>query len=385
MTTFFKKVDNKFKNLTQAIHQELQDFIYSKPSKKIIPKTLLIIKVDSIGDYVIFRNFLSEIRTSKKFRDYKITLLGNVWYKELAEEYDKDTIDEFIWVDLLKLKKENYFNETVKRIFKSGFEYCISPNYSMAAEDVKLLARSGAKYKICPKGDDINMPLDQKIKYLKKFTSIIDTKKRFDFEFYRYKAFFELLLSDALKVNNVYLPVATENKKQIIICPGANSAFRKWSVNNYAGLLDLINNNFPEFDYLIIGSEGESELGEQIIATSKTKNVSNLCGKLTLTQLAELIAGSTLLITNDTGPYHISMALGKKTVCISNGNNYNRFTPYPDEFKKEAFTILSDKVQELVKQPDKIKNFQNKGSQENINEISVEKVFKAVTQLLKNG
>jgi len=383
MNSFLEKIKNKTKNTLHAIHEEWQDLLYTDTASKIRQKTLLIIKVDSIGDYIIFRNFLSELKASKKFDGYKITLLGNVWYKDIAEEFDKNSVDEFIWVDLLELKNEDYFDEIVRGIFKQGFEYAFCPNYSMSLEDVKLLARSGAKNKISQNGDLININPEEKIKYAEDFTSIINIGERYDFEFYRYRDFFEKLIEEKVKVTDIKLPLEITEQKHIVICPGANALNRRWAPDNFAQLIDKYNEKFPGFNFYIVGSMQDKELGEQIINKANSKNIINECGKLNLIALSKLIASCSLMITNDTGPYHIAMALNKKTVCISNGNNYNRFTPYPGEFNRLSITVISKKVQELVKQPKEIINFQSYGSHENINEITVDNVLNEIEVLEK--
>ena len=46
--------------------------LFSKKPAAFNTKTLLLLRLDSIGDYVLFRNFMSEIKRSDKYRDYKI-------------------------------------------------------------------------------------------------------------------------------------------------------------------------------------------------------------------------------------------------------------------------------------------------------------------------
>ena len=62
------------------------------------PKELLIVNTDSIGDYILCRNFFAEIKKSNKYKDYKISLLGCLKYKSFAEYLDCDIIDNFYWV-----------------------------------------------------------------------------------------------------------------------------------------------------------------------------------------------------------------------------------------------------------------------------------------------
>ena len=56
-------------------------------------KNLLIVKMDAIGDYILFRNFLKAIKEDKKYSKYKITLCGNSVWKDISEKFDsKETV-----------------------------------------------------------------------------------------------------------------------------------------------------------------------------------------------------------------------------------------------------------------------------------------------------
>ena len=92
------------------------------PSKKISKKTILLIRLDAIGDYILFRNFIQIIANSKKYQDYKITLVGNSTWKNIAENLDSQHIDSFIWLDRNKLNKDFIYRyQKLKEI--SSFEY----------------------------------------------------------------------------------------------------------------------------------------------------------------------------------------------------------------------------------------------------------------------
>ncbi len=59
-----------------------------EPHHKIPPSnSLLIVRLDAIGDYILFRNFLKVIRNSEKFNNYTITLCGNTLWKDIFYEY----------------------------------------------------------------------------------------------------------------------------------------------------------------------------------------------------------------------------------------------------------------------------------------------------------
>ena len=60
---------------------------------------VLIVRLDAIGDYVLWRNCLRFIRDCAKYRDSHLTVLGNPAWRNLAETFDADCADEWIWVE----------------------------------------------------------------------------------------------------------------------------------------------------------------------------------------------------------------------------------------------------------------------------------------------
>ncbi|CCF81707.1 hypothetical protein HBZS_121580 [Helicobacter bizzozeronii CCUG 35545] len=66
----------------------------------IRPKTLLLMKLDTIGDYVLFRNFLQPLR--EFYAGYEITLLCNKDFLEVIDAYDRPYIDHLILLDTSK-------------------------------------------------------------------------------------------------------------------------------------------------------------------------------------------------------------------------------------------------------------------------------------------
>lgn len=380
--TLIQKINNKTGAYFRKISERWQDFIYSNKISHKKGKSLLIIKIDSIGDYILFRNFINEIKRSTKFRNHHITLLGNVWYKEIAEKFDGQNIDEFIWADLHKLKDSGQFNALVKQIYSGGYEYAVSPNYSPSVEDLKLLWRSGARFKYAQAGDLLNISIKDKEKY-QSGSTLVDIGRRYDFEFYRYAAFFKIFLEEPVIVQDSVLELAVSENKKVIICPGANSVLRMWPAKNFAELIERINSVNPAYTYILIGSPNEIQIGEEIVNFCSYKSIINQIGKLNPEMLTREIATADIVITNDTGPYHIAMALRKKTICISNGNNYGRFTPYPPEFRRNSITVLSDKVEQLMRDPAMVVKFQSEVSKEKISDITVAKVYTALNELMQ--
>ena len=80
-------------------------------------KRVLIIRLDAIGDYILFRNVFRFIRNSRKYNDAEITLFGNPAWRQIAETYDADCADHWIWAvnrnDLFRKPFENILPEFI--------------------------------------------------------------------------------------------------------------------------------------------------------------------------------------------------------------------------------------------------------------------------------
>ena len=50
------------------------------------------------------------------------------------------------------------------------------------------------------------------------------------------------------------------------------------------------------------------------------------------------------LISNETCAVHIGAAVNTNTICISNGNHFGRFTPYPEKITRFVKTIYPPEI-----------------------------------------
>ncbi|MBY0425980.1 MAG: glycosyltransferase family 9 protein, partial [Cytophagales bacterium] len=92
---------------------------------------------------------------------------------------------------------------------------------------------------------------------------------------------------------------------------------RRWPASYYAELLDrlVINYSFP---VLLIGSKGEREYVNSVLSQCKTKSdkIINLAGRTSLGDLIYILGKAKLVITNDSGPFHLSVANKVPTLSL---------------------------------------------------------------------
>jgi len=115
--------------------------------------------------------------------------------------------------------------------------------------------------------------------------------------------------------------------KTLLICPAASKAYKNWTATGYVGLIKHAMQR--GYAPILIGgpSPVEITLAEQIIDLLD-EPISNLVGKTSLPQLIALIQAAKLLVSPDTGPAHLAVAVGTPVIGLYAHHNPKRTGPY---------------------------------------------------------
>lgn len=360
-------------------------FIFSK--KEITPNSILLIRLDAIGDYALFRNFIELLTKNKKYKEHKITLLGNSAWKDLALELDSDFIDKFIWLDRNRFNKNLLYRyEKLQEIASSGYEIVINPTYSrdffVSDNIVKVV---NANEKIGSRGDLSNMKIWQKAISDKYYTKLLDAKDEIMFEFYRNREFFENLLQAKSNIKKPFINLKERKlnfilpKKYMVIFIGSSAKYRKWSVKNFAEIAMFIKENYG---YEIVLCGGLGDVGDVFeFNDSCSKPYVDLVGKTSLVELLHVLKSAALLLSNETSAVHLTAALGGINIfVVSNANHYKRFTPYPKAMLKNYHAIFPAILD--FSNEEELASLYGFGSTLDINEISVDSVENKIKEAL---
>jgi len=303
------------------------------------PKRILILKIDSIGDYVLFRNFLSDV---KKHFSCHITLIGNELWKDLALEYDSDNIDSFIWINTSKFSQSRFYRRLVfvrlnlLKSFDLLFSSACSRRFYFEDELVKRVA---AREKIGVKGDLLNCTENQKAISDKYYTQLIEVNEIF--EFYKNRAFFEAVTG--LKLTNTLLsiPVSSQfdNQKYAVLFIGAADEKRRWANDHFVEIARWLLYKY-NLNVKICGSKDDVINANKIELELADSKVQNLVGATSIPELVQVIAGAKILISNDTSAVHIAAAVNRSAIAICKGNYYKRFHPYPIELRRNIVSVF---------------------------------------------
>lgn len=357
-----------------------------KNSSIPIENSLVILKMDAIGDYILFRNYIKEIAKSKKYNNYNITLVGNELWKPIAERLDSKWINNFIWIKPTKFQKDfNYRKQKVAKLQVTEYELLFHPTFSRdfyAAESINSFIR--AKFKITVEGDNLNTTKWQKRKSNKHYNTVLANPKSEIFEFSKnailISDFLELSYFSKLSIDTTLLEdVQINSKNYILLFIGGGVEYRKWPKNNWIELINKIL-SINSYDIVLSGGPQDKEAGEAIKEVFKAEDrVLNTCGETSLLQLMSVIKNANWMISNETSAPHIAVAIGTPVIVISNANHYGRFTPYPTSISTQYFTIFTPEVEAEENDSILIEKF-SKGSNLAIDKISSEAVFNKIIE-----
>jgi heptosyltransferase I len=120
--------------------------------------------------------------------------------------------------------------------------------------------------------------------------------------------------------------------KLLVVAPGSIWETKRWRI---AGFAEVARHFVRQaFAVVLTGSQRERAVCEAVAAAAA--GVLNLAGETNLSELGALIQRSTLCLTNDSGPMHLAVALGRPVVSIFGPTDLLWVGPYrrPDAVLK---------------------------------------------------
>ncbi|MDD2715245.1 MAG: glycosyltransferase family 9 protein [Candidatus Wallbacteria bacterium] len=172
------------------------------------------------------------------------------------------------------------------------------------------------------------------------FPFLLDTRRRY----YRFRKarghavheYFSILRKEHVKQFPGFFTVTTEadllsvhrilksrgiepNSSFIGLNPDANWDRKRWEPEKWEELIRILKDRLPEVIFLVTG------LKKRLRAMP---DVCDLSGELNLRELAEVLKLCRLYISNDSGPMHLSVAVGTLTLGIFGPSLPERYAPY---------------------------------------------------------
>jgi heptosyltransferase II len=116
-----------------------------------------------------------------------------------------------------------------------------------------------------------------------------------------------------------------DGARVVALMPGAEyGPAKRWPATSYGGLARALAHAGTHV--LVLGSEKERPIGEEIRAAAGSERVQNLCGATTLADVVDVIAAADVAVSNDSGLLHVAAATDTHVVAIY-GSSSPAFTP----------------------------------------------------------
>lgn len=296
---------------------------------------ILILKLDAIGDFVLWLDMAKELRALFPAGTHEIVLLGNRAWVSLAEKLPY--FDEVWPLDRPRFVRDiGYRYRMLRRVRTAGFRTILHPSFSREFLQGDSIVRfSGAPERIGSKGDCSNIRPSLKRISDRWYTRLVPATSAPLMELERNAEFLRGLGLHDFRANIPAWPVPTgpspllsapEEARYYVLFPGSLVAMKQWPVDQFAEVARRVHRD-TGWTGVVCGGPGERELGERLLLLSGVP-MKNLAGETSLPDLVDVIAGARLLVGNDTSGVHIAASVSIPSVCILGGGHYGRFLPY---------------------------------------------------------
>ena len=287
------------------------------------PKRIVVCKLLGMGSIIQATPLLQTLKENNP--DAELIFVSST--------QNKIILQTFPFIDKLILINDSSFFKILPSTFKAIFKFWSSKpdlyidleTYSYYSTILSLLSLSQNRIGFYRKESNIRLGIYTHMMFFNAKTPIAQSylqmarlsgSKTINENLYNFKSLLNRKdIIDKLSKIEGY----NSNSKSVIINPNASDLRRerRWGTSNYAELLSKLSEKYTDYNFLIIGSKAEEHYTNEIFNKSnKAKNIINTVGKFSLTDLINIIETADLLITNDTGPMHISFALKKQTLTL---------------------------------------------------------------------
>jgi ADP-heptose:LPS heptosyltransferase len=306
------------------------------------PDRVLLIRVDAIGDFILWLDAAKATVKHYKSQGKRVTLIANAawaaWAKELA------VFDEVIALDRSRFNSSPRYRYRIERSIQAlGCSIAVQPTYSREWLFGDALVRiSGATERIGSIGCPTGMLLWQQRISDRSYTRLISADPTPYMELIRNAEFVrglgepafrakvaDLRESSDLRIDESFIAAIPADRQYYVLFPGASWDGKQWTLGNFARVAEWLHSK-TGWHGVVCGGPADRELSERLCKQCEAPLL-DWAGRTDLPQMAAILSQAQCLLANDTSAPHIAAALGVPTVCVLGGGQFARFMPYQVE------------------------------------------------------
>ena len=320
--------------------------------RRTTTKRALIIRVDEIGDYILWRKFRDDLAEAPVLKGCELHFCGNQSWKELYDLEPSSAFTHHIWLQKKHFKsslKYRYF--FLKNIHTARYSIVINTTYSRAKRvDDSLVKAAGAYKNIGMQRNNENYHSYEQNFDRKMYSLLFPEQTKPLFEFYRNLKFTEFITQKSPSAKNTYfntntITSAIQNllpEKDFVVFPGSRSASRIWPASHFIEVSNYLYCH-TGLTAVVCGAKNDQEYVSGFTGIYKNPFI-DLSGKTSLTELLLVLKNAECLLSVDTGSVHMASSVQCPVFGIFNGSQYGRFAPYPKVLAPYFYAVYPDNV-----------------------------------------
>lgn len=352
---------------------------------------LAVIRLDEIGDYMLWRPVIRHLIEAERFKGLDTTLYGNDSWRSLYEHLDEKIFNRVIWINKKKFKSNLIYRfRILTEVKKEGFISVINPTYSRDKRFDDALVKAAAGEQVYGMIANLENVRPYELGYDKNlYNHLFHSSEQAMFELHRNIGFTEYIADKSIpflhwQILQEKLPNLsfTLPDNYLVLFTGSRSKKRIWPTKNF---VEIANYCQKKFGWTIVLCGGEADkYYANLFSKSFSGSVIDLCGNTKLTELLSILCKANLLVTVDTGSVHLAAAIGCKTIGIFNGSQYGRFSPYPSTLSSSIISVYPELILEELNNPSIV----SKKYKYTVNipyyNVNVQQVIMAINKLSEN-
>lgn len=298
---------------------------------------LLVVRMDGIGDMVLFRRSLEHYAEAFSVAPEEITILGCESWGGIADVifdgYRVITINEHAYARRLMYRFS--VNLIVRRLAPA---VAVCDSYLRRAMMADSLVWASNAPRTVVSMPYVNEPTRAEFSYyLSQVDEIVDTGSYPTHEILRHFDFVSSIIGRDIEADTPHfrwredVPAFADGSPYAVINFGSNEPGRRWPFASYVEIAEKL--IALGWRVAFVGKRDERWDASLLDAISKRDGVIDFTGQTTLPGLLDLMNHAGLVLSNDTGPAHLSIALGAPTLVIVGGGHFTSFVPYPDDVR----------------------------------------------------
>ncbi len=307
-------------------------------------KGLVVVRMDGLGDMILFRPVLDYYAQVFGVAKSEITVLGCHSWRKLADSifagFNVVTINEHAY------ERQFFYRLKISLwVARQHFKIAVCDIYfrKMMTCDSLLYYTYAQRIAVCePFPSQKTKPRFDYYRHI--YTDVIDTGAHPQHEMIRHYKFISGIAGYEIKPQPLSIPWQTQGnpitqKPYVAINFGSNEAGRRWPFEYYIEIAKRI--VARGYYAVFLGGPAEAPYSDVLAQQNLDTKIINYIGKdKGMSDVFDIFSHAHATITSETGPGHVSLALHVPTLMICGGSAYITFTPFPREISTNTMHFV---------------------------------------------